>query len=44
MTAAGLISERVSDLVETEAAIHHGLEASGVNCSNEVPLMLAAAN
>ena len=43
MTTAGFISECVSDLVETEGAIDDRLNASGVNPSNEVRLMLAAA-
>ena len=42
MTTAGLISECVGDLIETEAAINDGLDADSVNCSNEVRLMLAA--
>jgi hypothetical protein len=44
MMAAGFISECVSDLVETENAIDDGLNASGVQRSNEVCLMLAAAH
>jgi hypothetical protein len=32
--AAGFISECVSDLVETEAAIDDGLNASHIKCSN----------
>ena len=43
MMAAGFISECVSDLVETEAAIDDGLNASHIKCSNKVRLMLAAA-
>ena len=41
--AAGFISECVSDLAETEAAIDDGLNTSDVKCSNKLRLMLAAA-
>jgi integrase len=44
MMAAGFISERVSDLVETEAAIDDGLNASDVKCSNKLSVLKSALN
>ena len=43
MMAAGFISECISDLIETEAPIDDRFNAGGVDCSNELRLMLAAA-
>ena len=43
MMAPGFISECISNLIEAEAAIDHGLNAGRLNCSNELRLTLAAA-